>query len=120
MLPADQALLERIGARVRQLREAAGLTQEGLGERAGFGGKYVGEIEKGMRDVPLSTLRAIVESGLGLQLEAVFDKKASRKRRGRVEVAVPRDVEITAELIAALPMKVRRPLLALASALKPR
>jgi transcriptional regulator with XRE-family HTH domain len=50
----------------------AGLTQRALGERAGIVGKYVSEIERGTRDVPLSTLLAIVERGLQLQLEVVF------------------------------------------------
>lgn len=114
MLPADRLLLERLGARLRQLREDAKLTQEQLAERAGFGGKYVGEIEKGIRDVPLSTLRAVVENGLGLQLDAVFSGKGGC-RKVKV-VAHPRDVEITAGVISQLPMNVRRPLLSLLKA----
>lgn len=117
MLPADKVLLQRLGARLRDLRERAKLTQDQVAENAGFGGKYIGEIEKGLRDVPLSTLRAIVESGLGLQIESVFNEKRTRVKRSAA-TGLPRDVEITAEMITALPMKARRPLLALLKALQ--
>lgn len=120
MLPADRALLERVGARVRELREANSLTQEQLGERAGFGAKYIGEIEKGLRDVPLSTLRAVVENGLGMELDAVFGGKHRRLRNSRSKTPLPRDVELTAALVATLPLSVRRPLLALAKAVRSR
>jgi transcriptional regulator with XRE-family HTH domain len=113
MLPADKALMERIGARLRELRERAHLTQDEVGERAGFGGKYVGEIERGIRDVPLSTLRAVAESGLGIRLETVFVE--GPRRRIAVE-PLPRDVELTAAMIAKLPIGLRRPLLALVEA----
>jgi len=117
MLPADKVLLQRLGARLRDLREKAKLTQDQVAESAGFGGKYLGEIEKGLRDVPLSTLRAIVENGLGLQIETVFNGKNTRVKRSAA-TRLPRDVEITAEMITALPMKARRPLLALLKALQ--
>jgi transcriptional regulator with XRE-family HTH domain len=112
VLPADRALMERIGARLRDLRERADLTQDEVGERAGFGGKYVGEIEKGIRDVPLSTLRAVAEAGLGVRLETVFSD-AHRRKEPLASVPLPRDVEITASMISSLPMSARRPLLAL-------
>lgn len=117
MLPGDKVLLQRLGARLRDLRERAKLTQDQVAENAGFGGKYIGEIEKGLRDVPLSTLRAIVENGLGLQIESVFNEKSTRVKRSAA-TRLPRDVEITAEMITALPMKARRPLLALLKALQ--
>ena len=121
MLPADRTLLQHIGARLRELREAAALTQDEVGERAGFSGKYIGEIEKGKRDVPMSTLRAVVEGGLGAQLEAVFGGRASRRDRyDPPKVAFARDVEAIATVIAALPLRIRRPALALAEELQER
>jgi len=116
MLPADRVLLARLGARLRAIREAAKLSQEEVGERAGFGGKYIGEIEKGIRDLPVSTLRAVAESGLGIRLESLF---AGRIRRIAADgQAHAQDVEITAAILAELPMKIRRPVLALLAALK--
>ena len=118
MLPADKALMERLGARLREIRELAKLSQESVGEKAGFSGKYIGEIEKGVRDVPISTLRAVVEAGLGMRLEAFFSEQARRKRAP--EASLARDVEITASMLAGLPMKMRRPLLALVTAVNQR
>ena len=112
MLPADQAMFERLGARLRELRTAAKLTQDQVGERAGFSGKYVGEIEKGVRDVPLSTLRAVVENGLGMALSAVFTGRS--RRLDATPPTHARDVDLTASMIAGLPLRVRRPMLALA------
>jgi transcriptional regulator with XRE-family HTH domain len=115
MLPADKALMERLGARLREIREHAKLSQDAVGERAGFSGKYIGEIEKGLRDVPLSTLRAVVESGLGLRIESVFLEH--RRRRAAIHPEpLARDVELTASIVATLPMSMRRPLLALVEA----
>ena len=50
----DQALLsgEPFGARLRRLREAAGLTQEELAVKAGLTAKGVGAIERGERKRP--------------------------------------------------------------------
>lgn len=115
MLPADRVLLERLGARVRELREAAALTQEALGERAGFGAKYIGEIEKGLRDVPLSTLRAIAEHGLGVPVGALFDGAVRRVPRA----SHARDVELTAVQLAEMPLKTRRAISALVKSLEP-
>jgi transcriptional regulator with XRE-family HTH domain len=62
----------KLGALIRTCRSAARLTQAELGRRAGIVGKYVSEIERGTRDIPFSTLRAIAEDGLGLVLEVRF------------------------------------------------
>lgn len=105
-------MAQRIGARLRDLRVAAKLTQEEVGERSGFSGKYVGEIEKGVRDVPLSTLRAVVEAGLGARMESVFGGRASRAAEA-MRISYARDVEMTAELLAQVPLAERRALLAL-------
>ena len=104
-----RALLERLGACLRELRAAANLSQEEVGERAGFG-KYIDEIEKGLRDVPNSTLRAVVENGLGLRIDAAFAGKPMRLAAVAIH---SRDVELTAEASSRMPLRLRRPLLAL-------
>ncbi len=43
--------LKRFGARVRALRQLAGMSQEELAERAGLHRTYVGGIERGERNV---------------------------------------------------------------------
>lgn len=46
----DPELVE-FGNRMRQLREAAGLTQESLADAAGLHWSYVGQIERGERNL---------------------------------------------------------------------
>ncbi len=51
------------GQRLRQLREAAGLTQEALAERAGISVKAIGALEQGRRQRPYPhTLRALADA----------------------------------------------------------
>ncbi|HEU0029902.1 MAG TPA: helix-turn-helix domain-containing protein [Kofleriaceae bacterium] len=88
--------MRSLGEQIRASRIAAGLTQRALGERAGIVGKYVSEIERGTRDVPLSTLAAIVERGLRLRLEITFQGEKSAPR------SVPSYVEELATAIVAL------------------
>jgi transcriptional regulator with XRE-family HTH domain len=97
-MSADDGL-RKLGALIRTCRSAARLTQAELGRRAGIVGKYVSEIERGTRDVPFSTLRAIAEDGLGLQLEVRFRDHGSAPHRTR---ELPRQVLDLAQTIAEL------------------
>lgn len=102
-------LLRSIGERIRTARELGELTQRELGERAGIVGKYVSEIERGTRDVPLSTLHAVVERGLQRRLEISF-----RDRRAAADaVQLPVSVDELAIAIASLPEPTRRKVVAL-------
>src|SRR5580698_1212850 len=79
----------KLGALIRTCRSAAQLTQAELGRRAGIVGKYVSEIERGTRDVPFSTLHAIAEDGLGLELDIRFrsEKQVDELPRPIAELA---------------------------------
>jgi len=88
---------------IRAKRTSAGLTQHALAGRAGLSDKYVSEIERGTRDIPFSTLHAIVESGLGLTLEVSFPAKG----RSPTKPPMPKAVEDLARLIAELPPESR-------------
>jgi transcriptional regulator with XRE-family HTH domain len=48
--------LRRFGARVRALREMAGLSQEELAARAGIHRTYVGGVERGERNLSLRNI----------------------------------------------------------------
>ena len=51
-----------IGERVKQVREAAGLTQEAFSEMIGLGEKHISAIECGAVGVSLPTLKRICEA----------------------------------------------------------
>lgn len=117
------SLPAQLGQRLRDLREARGLTQEQLGERAGFTGKYISEVERGLRDLPLSTLRAIAVA-LGAPLEEVFrgienGQRNGSKEREQAEPAEPFSRETLALLRALthLPPERRKQALAILRAM---
>ena len=49
----------RLGARIRELRTMAKLSQERLGERAGVSYKFLGEVERGQGNPTIDTLARI-------------------------------------------------------------
>lgn len=53
---ADVEALAAFGGRVRAAREASGLSQEALAERAGLHRTYVGTTERGLRNVSLTNI----------------------------------------------------------------
>lgn len=61
-----------LGLKVRQLREAAGLTQEALASKAKLDITYVSGIERGLRNPSLIALRQIA-SGLGIKLSKLVE-----------------------------------------------
>lgn len=110
--------LRALGQLIRHRRAVAGLTQDQLGKRAGIVGKYVSEIERGTRDVPFSTLHAIVEDGLGLRLDVRFGTAGEGGGRGvKLPAPLPRSVEVLARAIADLPAERRATVLVLVRAL---
>lgn len=58
------------GVRVLALRKACGLTQEGLGQRAGFSSQLIGFVEKGEINTPIETLGRIA-AALGVPLQVL-------------------------------------------------
>jgi transcriptional regulator with XRE-family HTH domain len=102
--------LRSIGELIRARRAASNLTQAQLGKRAGIVGKYVSEIERGTRDVPYSTLHAIVD-GLDLHLDVRFGTVAE-SRGAKPPPPLPRAIEQLARTIAELPAEPRATVLA--------
>lgn len=76
--------------------------------KAGITGKYVSELERGTRDLPFSTLHALVERGLGLTLEV---RAIDGARRTAVEL--PPKVAELARAIAELRDEQRASVLAI-------
>jgi transcriptional regulator with XRE-family HTH domain len=54
--------LVRFGYRVRELRKAAGFTQESLADSCGLDRTYIGGIERGERNVSLRNIEVIARA----------------------------------------------------------
>lgn len=59
----------RLGFMIQEARKRKGMTQEELAEKAGTNKAYISRVENDIKDVRISTLRKIVETGLGGKLE---------------------------------------------------
>ncbi|MDQ3926428.1 MAG: helix-turn-helix domain-containing protein [Actinomycetota bacterium] len=87
------------GAHLRQLREAAGLTQEELAARAGMSAKGISDLERGARQRPYPhTVRSLADA-LGLSVGERAALFAAVPRRGGGAPALP-----TATPSSALPV----------------
>jgi transcriptional regulator with XRE-family HTH domain len=63
---------KKIGQRIKQLRKQKGLTIEKLAYENGLAKGNLSEIEKGLVDPKLSTLKRVAE-GLDINLKELFD-----------------------------------------------
>ena len=66
----SQAQLQ-LGERVRQLREARGWSQEGFAHEGGLGRSFAGAIERGEKDIRLTTLIKLARA-LGVSLSQLL------------------------------------------------
>ncbi|ASA24926.1 helix-turn-helix domain-containing protein [Paenibacillus donghaensis] len=64
-------VVKRVGDRIRRLRKDKGLSQEQLAELSGLHTNYVGQVERGEKNLTIETLQKIV-GGLGVSLEELF------------------------------------------------
>jgi len=55
-------ILERFGKRLRELRQAQGLSQESFADRCGLDRTYISGIERGRRNVALRNIEAIAKA----------------------------------------------------------
>ena len=65
------SILTRLGRRVRQLREAAGESQDDFAHRVGLGRAYYGRVEAGKVNVGVVNLERIAR-GLKVELWILF------------------------------------------------
>jgi len=69
-----------LGATIRRLREAAGLTQDELARRAGLSRIYVQKLELGERESP--SFPALERIARALRATLTIDLAAKRRRKG--------------------------------------
>ena len=65
-------LRHHLGARIRALREARGLTQETIAGRIGVAQKYVSQLECGQKSPSWETLVAIAHQGFEIELATLM------------------------------------------------
>lgn len=70
----SQLLVSTIADNVRQLRHSKGLSQDQLADICGFHRTYIGAIERGERNISLSTLEALAEA-LDISIQNLITKK---------------------------------------------
>lgn len=108
-------ILREIGARLRALRVALGRTQDDVAERAGLSGKYLSEVERGLRDLPITTLERIVTRGVDSRLEVLFRTELLNGTPS--SRPLPRSVERLASALAEIPEPKRKRLVRIATEL---
>lgn len=67
--PEKSELFSKIGRMIRENRLKLGLTQQDLAVKSGTTRSYISRIENDRSDLELGTLRKIIETGLGKQLD---------------------------------------------------
>lgn len=65
-------ILKLVGARIRVLRKERGMSQESLGEKGGFHFSYIGQIERGEKNVALLNLEKIA-TALDVNVAQLFN-----------------------------------------------
>lgn len=58
----DSNILQRIGAKIKELRIEKGLSQEELAEKSGVDRTFIGGLERGERNVSILTLCEIAKA----------------------------------------------------------
>ncbi len=68
---AESEAQRQLGERVRRLREQRGWSQEGFAHEGGLGRSFAGAIERGEKDIRLSTLIKLARA-LGVSLSQLL------------------------------------------------
>ena len=72
--------VKQFGARIRELREARGWSQEALADAARLHRTHISLIERGQRSVQLETIESLAIA-LGVQPAALMPRISVRRRR---------------------------------------
>src|ERR1700736_3118092 len=88
----NKAGYNNFSARLKELREGAGLTQQQLAEGAGIHKLTVAKLEQGIREPSWATVQTLANA-LGVTCEAFTQPSADREPPGRGRPAKPKDVK---------------------------
>ncbi|OKP93171.1 transcriptional regulator [Paenibacillus sp. P3E] len=89
-------LVKKIGERIRRLRKEMNLSQEQLAERSGLHTNYVGQVERGEKNLTLETLEKVV-GGIDLSLEELFRYIGPMKQKDALSQIVELLIERSSE-----------------------
>lgn len=64
-------IVKQLGERIRHLRKQQDISQEILGERSGIHSNYIGQVERGEKNITLESLSKLA-TGLGISMEELF------------------------------------------------
>lgn len=70
-------IAKTVGKRLRSYRTAQGISQEKLAERAGLHPTYIGQVERGEKNLTIESLEKIT-GALGVSISDVFEKIEER------------------------------------------
>lgn len=73
-------ILKYLGSRIRDYRKEKGLSQEQLGERAGFHFSYIGGIERAEKNISMLNLAKIAEA-LDIEVHDLFSYSKNIKTK---------------------------------------
>lgn len=77
-----QEIRQRLGARVRQLREQRGWSQDVLAELASLNRSYIGSVERAEHNIGLNNLVRIA-GALEVSISALFEEPVANKNKNR-------------------------------------
>lgn len=77
----EGTLQQRVGANIRRIRAASGLSQESYAERLGFNRTYIGSLERGQRNLSLRALERLANLIDVDPLSLLADDSAKPDRR---------------------------------------
>lgn len=66
------------GKKLREIRQEKGISQEDLAERAGLHRTYISSVERGERNVTLTTILKIAKA-MGVEMAALLPKIEGKK-----------------------------------------
>lgn len=94
-----------IGQRIKEQREAAGLTQEAFSEMIGLGVKHVSAMERGAVGVSLTTLKTVCKV-LAVSSDSILFGNTSSNNinalQNRLERLSPKQYQIAESMMASL------------------
>lgn len=96
-------ILKLVGRRIRDLRKERGMSQELLGEKGGFHYSYIGQIERGEKNIALLNL-AKIANALDVSISQLFTYAVEEEKLTDSEVDLK---EILKTLRTKKPSQVR-------------